>query len=194
MQPYQLLAEMQWLLDVHRGRQHGGAVKMFSTGGVALNLSRSCMRIRAEGFASSTNSSSTDVVKKQRWLLFLRHCAKCKYNENECTLKVRAGCKHHPGYLLWRPPLASDITGSSSAKLQLPRFCCRLQHASHHVLLPALTMQGQCKFGKHLWNHILTCTVPACAFPRCSNSKELLKHHQKCLVRWYAATATFSYN
>lgn len=70
---------------------------MFPTVGVALKLSHSCVRIRAEGFASSTNSSSTDVVKKQRWLLFLRHCAKCKYNENECTLKVRAGCKHHPG-------------------------------------------------------------------------------------------------
>ncbi len=44
-------------------------------------------------------------------------------------------------------------------------------------------MKAQCKFGKQLWHHILHCTSSECEFPRCTNSKELLKHHQKCQVR-----------
>ncbi|KAG1663398.1 hypothetical protein FOA52_011676 [Chlamydomonas sp. UWO 241] len=67
------------------------------------------------------------VKKQQRWLLFLRHCAKCRQPESECSLTT------------------------------------------------------QCKFGKQLWSHILHCATPSCDFPRCSNSKELLKHHQKCV-------------
>ncbi len=69
------------------------------------------------------------VQKQQRWLLFLRHCAKCRQSEADCQL------------------------------------------------------QAQCKFGKQLWQHILNCTVQACPYPRCTNSKDLLKHHQKCQVR-----------
>lgn len=38
------------------------------------------------------------------------------------------------------------------------------------------------RFGKQLWDHILNCTNPQCDYPRCSTSKELLKHHQKCTV------------
>jgi E1A/CREB-binding protein len=33
-----------------------------------------------------------------------------------------------------------------------------------------------------LWTHILQCNDPACTYPRCTSSKDLLKHHQKCQV------------
>ncbi|KAG2482629.1 hypothetical protein HYH03_018437 [Edaphochlamys debaryana] len=66
------------------------------------------------------------VQKQQRWLLFLRHCAKCRAPGEECQLK------------------------------------------------------SQCKFGKQLWQHILQCQNGQCEYPRCTSSKELLKHHQKC--------------
>lgn len=69
---------------------------------------------------------NTSVTKQQRWLLFLRHCAKCRQSEEDCSLKT------------------------------------------------------QCKFGKQLWHHILHCANADCEFPRCTNSKDLLKHHQKC--------------
>ncbi|MEW5301948.1 MAG: hypothetical protein WDW36_004771 [Sanguina aurantia] len=68
----------------------------------------------------------THVQKQQRWLLYLRHCAKCHVPGNECSLKQ------------------------------------------------------QCKFGKQLWQHILSCQETECPFPRCTTSKELLKHHQRC--------------
>lgn len=71
----------------------------------------------------------THVQKQQRWLLYLRHCAKCHVPGNECSLKQ------------------------------------------------------QCKFGKQLWQHILSCQETECPFPRCTTSKELLKHHQRCQVR-----------
>ncbi|MEW5317257.1 MAG: hypothetical protein WDW38_008570 [Sanguina aurantia] len=70
----------------------------------------------------------THVQKQQRWLLYLRHCAKCHVPGNECSLKQ------------------------------------------------------QCKFGKQLWQHILSCQETECPFPRCTTSKELLKHHQRCQV------------
>ena len=78
--------------------------------------------------AGEGDDKSSAVTKQQRWLLFLRHCAKCRQSEQECSLKA------------------------------------------------------QCKFGKQLWHHILHCANVACDFPRCTNSKDLLKHHQKCQV------------
>ena len=79
-------------------------------------------------FAQMDNEQgrNTSVTKQQRWLLFLRHCAKCRQSEEDCSLKT------------------------------------------------------QCKFGKQLWHHILHCANGDCEFPRCTNSKDLLKHHQKC--------------
>jgi E1A/CREB-binding protein len=68
------------------------------------------------------------VQKQQRWLLFLRHCAKCTQNEESCQYK------------------------------------------------------RNCRIGKELWHHILTCTDPQCKFARCVGSRDLLKHHQKCQV------------
>lgn len=38
------------------------------------------------------------VVKHQRWILFLRHCAKCQLNVQECQLKAQ--CKF--GKELWQ--------------------------------------------------------------------------------------------
>lgn len=76
----------------------------------------------------SDGQKSQYVQKQQRWLLFLRHCAKCRQNEAECQL------------------------------------------------------QSQCKFGKQLWQHILHCANAQCEYPRCTSSKDLLKHHQKCQV------------
>lgn len=68
------------------------------------------------------------IQKQQRWLLFLRHCAKCQQDEAEC---------------------------------QFARSC---------------------RVGKELWTHILQCNNPQCGYPRCTSSKDLLKHHQKCQV------------
>ena len=85
------------------------------------------------------DDKSSAVTKQQRWLLFLRHCAKCRQNELECSLKA------------------------------------------------------QCKFGKQLWHHILHCASPKCDFPRCTNSKDLLKHHQKCQVRVWALNLSMGF-
>ena len=68
------------------------------------------------------------IQKQQRWLLFLRHCAKCQQSEEECQF------------------------GRS------------------------------CRVGKDLWTHILSCNSSQCQYPRCTSSKDLLKHHQKCQV------------
>eukprot|EP00884_Botryococcus_braunii_P009216 jgi/Botrbrau1/18296/Bobra.0179s0026.1 len=67
------------------------------------------------------------VAKQQRWLLFLRHCAKCQAPDNQCQY------------------------GNS------------------------------CTVAKQLWAHILVCSNPDCQYPRCVTSRELLKHHQKCV-------------
>lgn len=77
----------------------------------------------------SDDTRAQYVQKQQRWLLFLRHCAKCRAPGDECQLR------------------------------------------------------NQCKFGKQLWQHILSCQHPQCEYPRCMSSKELLKHHQKCQAR-----------
>lgn len=77
----------------------------------------------------SEREKKEGILKHQRWLLFLRHCARCKQSEHECSLKT------------------------------------------------------QCKYGKQLLYHLLHCAAPTCDFPRCSYSKKLLKHHQKCHVR-----------
>lgn len=68
------------------------------------------------------------IQRQQRWLLFLRHCAKCQLDATECQF----GCS--------------------------------------------------CRVGRELWTHILQCSDPACNFSRCTSSKDLLKHHQKCQV------------
>ena len=38
--------------------------------------------------------------------------------------------------------------------------------------------------GKELWQHILSCQAQNCQYPRCSSSKDLLKHHQKVRQWW----------
>jgi E1A/CREB-binding protein len=43
-------------------------------------------------------NKSQYVQKQQRWLLFLRHCAKCRANEQDCQLKAQ--CKF--GKQLWQ--------------------------------------------------------------------------------------------
>lgn len=66
------------------------------------------------------------ILKQQRWLLFLRHCAKCQVPESECQYG------------------------------------------------------GNCTVAKQLWQHLINCKEPNCNYPRCTPSRELLKHHQKC--------------
>ena len=65
---------------------------------------------RPNGFSASEHSDH--VHKQQRWLLFLRHCAKCNRPDNQCQY------------------------GQS------------------------------CMVAKQLWRHILTCSDPACSYPR----------------------------
>ncbi|KAG1671872.1 hypothetical protein FOA52_003439 [Chlamydomonas sp. UWO 241] len=96
-------------------------------GGAQMQMPGQAGQPGGGGSVSSDVGEQASMSKQQRWLLFLRHCAKCKQSEHECSLKA------------------------------------------------------QCKFGKQLWNHILNCADSACQFPRCVNSKELLKHHQKCM-------------
>ena len=76
---------------------------------------------------SLTPEQHNYVVKQQRWLVFLRHCSKCKAPPNQCQ-----------------------------------------------------TYKQNCTVAKQLWDHILQCHNSECKYPRCSSSRELLKHHQKC--------------
>jgi len=45
---------------------------------------------------------------------------------------------------------------------------------------------GECQYGancvtaKKLWTHIIECREPRCSYPRCAQSRELLRHHSKC--------------
>eukprot|EP00798_Chlamydomonas_sp_ICE-L_P023037 gene23037-30232_t len=51
-------------------------------------------------------------------------------------------------------------------------------------------LKAQCKFGKQLWQHILHCANPNCEYPRCTSSKDLLKHHQKCQCKYPRCTSS----
>lgn len=68
------------------------------------------------------------ILKQQRWLLFLRHCAKCTLSEKDCPYK------------------------------------------------------NNCTVAKQLWDHIIKCKLPQCSYPRCTPSRELLRHHQRCVA------------
>ncbi len=47
---------------------------------------------------------------------------------------------------------------------------------------------ANCEIGKSLWAHIMQCSNPTCTYQRCVNSRDLLKHHQKCQVRVRSCT------
>ena len=69
-------------------------------------------------------------MKMRRWLLFLRHCAKCQQNETDCQLKGQ--CKF--GKLLWQHILECTNTQcdyshcASSKKLLLHHKNCTVSH------------------------------------------------------------------
>ena len=61
------------------------------------------------------------------------------------------------------------------------RWLLFLRHASK-----CQAPEGRCPYTPHchvaksLWEHVLRCVDPQCAYPRCLASRELLKHHQNC--------------
>ena len=61
------------------------------------------------------------------------------------------------------------------------RWLLFLRHASK-----CNAPEGRCQYTPHchvaksLWEHVLRCVDPQCAYPRCLASRELLKHHQNC--------------
>ena len=66
--------------------------------------------------------------------------------------------------------------------LKQQRWLLFLRHASE-----CGAAEGKCPYSPHchvaraLWEHVLSCPVPNCTFHRCSASRELLRHHQRCV-------------
>eukprot|EP00798_Chlamydomonas_sp_ICE-L_P002381 gene2381-8689_t len=88
---------------------------------------------------NGTTDSKTSLVKRQqRWLLFLRHCAKCRLDETSCQLKMQ--CKF--GKELWKHILVCNLAGGEAC--QYPR----------------------CNYSKELLKHHQKCTDAQC--PICS--------------------------
>lgn len=75
---------------------------------------------------TAKNERKQQILKQQRWLLFLRHCARCTLEDTEC-------------------PYGSN-----------------------------------CGVAKQLWQHLIHCKSETCTYPRCSPSRALLRHHQRC--------------
>jgi E1A/CREB-binding protein len=75
------------------------------------------------------SARKNQILKQQRWLLFLRHCTKCKAAPGQCQFKQT------------------------------------------------------CNLAKDLWRHLVECKDTECQYPRCSTSRILLQHHQKCRDR-----------
>lgn len=63
------------------------------------------------------------VQKQQRWLLFLRHCAKCRQSEQECQLQSQ--CKF--GKQLWQ-----HILHCAETECQYPRCRSSKDLLKHH--------------------------------------------------------------
>ncbi|KAL4513564.1 hypothetical protein Ndes2526B_g07614 [Nannochloris sp. 'desiccata'] len=75
---------------------------------------------------AKNESRKQQILKQQRWLLFLRHCARCTLDDTECPYG------------------------------------------------------GNCGVAKQLWQHLIHCKSETCTYPRCSPSRALLRHHQRC--------------
>lgn len=65
--------------------------------------------------------------------------------------------------------------------MAIPLWCCGVQVCPLGV---------QCRCGKQLWSHILSCRSSRCEYPRCRFSKEVLKHHRRCQVRIWPGRST----
>ena len=75
------------------------------------------------------------ILKQQRWLLFLRHCAKCQYPDGQCNY----GSSCAVAKQLWQ-----HILGCSDARCEYPRYCT------------CLTLCATCVTGQRKdWHHHL---------------------------------------
>ena len=92
------------------------------------------------------------IAKQQRWLLFLRHCAKCEAPAGTCPYNqscvvAKALWKHimecsspdcqYPRYLHWNDALKSNSCKSSSAKSEMlsDRFCGNMVSTLERILI-----------------------------------------------------------
>merc|ERR1712159_965160 len=79
------------------------------------------------------------------------------------------------------PPGSTDEQIKKAYIVKQQRWLLFLRHASK-----CQAAEGKCPYtphchvAKHLWEHVLKCTLPTCTYPRCLASRELLKHHQNC--------------
>jgi E1A/CREB-binding protein len=79
------------------------------------------------------------------------------------------------------PPGSTDEQIKKAYIVKQQRWLLFLRHASK-----CQAPEGKCPYtphchvAKHLWEHVLKCTLPTCQYPRCLASRELLKHHQNC--------------
>lgn len=63
------------------------------------------------------------ILKQQRWLLFLRHCAKCQYPDGQCNYGTSCGVAKQ----LWQ-----HILGCSDARCEYPRCVASRELLKHH--------------------------------------------------------------
>ena len=72
------------------------------------------------------------ILKQQRWLLFLRHCAKCQYPDGQCNYGPSCAVAKQ----LWQ-----HILGCSDARCEYPRYSSPdgvlpvLQYSLSHAIL-----------------------------------------------------------
>ena len=79
------------------------------------------------------------ILKQQRWLLFLRHCAKCQYPDGQCNY----GSSCAVAKQLWQ-----HILGCSDARCEYPRCCICLTLYVSCVIKQREVMNQQFCFGE----------------------------------------------
>ena len=61
------------------------------------------------------------------------------------------------------------------------RNCAICHQRGGHAEFPCNMPAGKCDFGNRLWGHLLGCfDESTCAFPRCVDTRRLLRHFQLC--------------
>ena len=120
------------------------------------------------GAASVGDARKQQILKQQRWLLFLRHCARCQvrsvFVQSMAAVDPRSAAAWAGGSCRHRLAgcCAAARTSRSSTRPALPP-----------LLQPALQLpEGQCQYGrnctvaKQLWQHLVHCKEANCEYAR----------------------------
>lgn len=145
------------------------------------------------GYANMTPAQQQQVQQKMHQQRAAAMAAHAQRNGGGGQQQgMSQGQMGHPGQHQGMPQMPGDAGGQNPQGLteehikkayivKQQRWLLFLRHASK-----CSAAEGQCQYTPHchvaksLWEHVLKCVNPACQYPRCLASRELLKHHQNC--------------